>query len=233
MTDQPLTGTKKRKQISDAKKQVFLMVAGAAAAVMVCFVVGVNIIQRISYQNKVNGELAKTAKTLKQNVSNIDKLIENINNLKANQQLNLLNLKSDGSTVFQVIIDALPTEEDSIALSSSLQSKVLTRSNVTVEQINVETGYTGKSLLAKRPSQSATKFPMASPITFRVALSTNYASLPNLLKSLENTIRPITIDKMVIDGKDDNLSVVINATTYYSSSVDYKTGTKEVPYEKR
>ena len=54
-----LTGIKKRQQISGTRKQVFIWVAAASAAVVICIIVGINLIQRISYQTKVNGELGK------------------------------------------------------------------------------------------------------------------------------------------------------------------------------
>ena len=120
-----LTGIKKRQQISGTRKQVFIWVAAASAAVVICIIVGINLIQRISYQTNVNGELGKTAKTLENSVDAIDPLIKNIDNLRTNRQLTLTNLKNDDSTVFQVVIDALPTEDDAGDLSTSLQSEIL------------------------------------------------------------------------------------------------------------
>ena len=116
-----LTGIKKRQQITNTRKQVFTWVALAAALVVICLVVGWNLMQRINYQNKVNRDVGKTAQTMHDNVEAADKLIKNVNALKANAALSLPNLKADDSTVFQVVIDALPTEDDSVALSSSLQ----------------------------------------------------------------------------------------------------------------
>lgn len=232
--EKPLTGVKKRQQISDTRKQVFLWVALASAVVVVCIMVGINLIQRISYQTKVNGELGKTAKTMKQNASNIDELIANVNKLKANQVLTLPNLKSDDSTVFQVVIDALPTEDDSTALSSSLQNKVLSRSGVTIDQISVESTSTdGGSTddASATTSSSSVDFPKAQPITFRISFVGSYDAVESTLRDIERTIRPITISQMTIDGSDEKLTVTIDATTYYSSSVNFQMGKKTVPYE--
>lgn len=250
-----LTGIKKRQQITNTRKQVFTWVALAAALVVICLVVGWNLMQRINYQNKVNRDVGKTAQTMHDNVEAADKLIKNVNALKANAALSLPNLKADDSTVFQVVIDALPTEDDSVALSSSLQNKILSKSGVTIEQINVDTtesdsssgssssSSSSSSSLSSSSSSGSSKsgvskaddiqFPVAKPITFRVSLVGSFDSVKSALQDIESTIRPITITKLTIDGSDDKLNATIEAQTYYSSKVNFKLGKKEIQYEKK
>lgn len=250
-----LTGIKKRQQITNTRKQVFTWVALAAALVVICLVVGWNLMQRINYQNKVNRDVGKTAQTMHDNVEAADKLIKNVNALKANAALSLPNLKADDSTVFQVVIDALPTEDDSVALSSSLQNKILSKSGVTIEQINVDTtesdsssGSSSSSSGSSSGSSSSSgsgssksgvskaddiQFPVAKPITFRVSLVGSFDSVKSALQDIESTIRPITITKLTIDGSDDKLNATIEAQTYYSSKVNFKLGKKEIQYEKK
>ena len=250
-----LTGIKKRQQITNTRKQVFTWVALAAALVVICLVVGWNLMQRINYQNKVNRDVGKTAQTMHDNVEAVDKLIKNVNALKANAALSLPNLKADDSTVFQVVIDALPTEDDSVALSSSLQNKILSKSGVTIEQINVDTtesdsssGSSSSSSSSYNSSSSSSssssgksgvskaddiQFPVAKPITFRVSLVGSFDSVKSALQDIESTIRPITITKLTIDGSDDKLNATIEAQTYYSSKVNFKLGKKEIQYEKK
>lgn len=246
-----LTGIKKRQQITNTRKQVFTWVALAAALVVICLVVGWNLMQRINYQNKVNRDVGKTAQTMHDNVEAADKLIKNVNALKANAALSLPNLKADDSTVFQVVIDALPTEDDSVALSSSLQNKILSKSGVTIEQINVDTtesdsssgSSSGSSSSSSSSSSGSSKsgvskaddiqFPVAKPITFRVSLVGSFDSVKSALQDIESTIRPITITKLTIDGSDDKLNATIEAQTYYSSKVNFKLGKKEIQYEKK
>ena len=252
-----LTGIKKRQQITNTRKQVFTWVALAAALVVICLVVGWNLMQRINYQNKVNRDVGKTAQTMHDNVEAADKLIKNVNALKANAALSLPNLKADDSTVFQVVIDALPTEDDSVALSSSLQNKILSKSGVTIEQINVDTTESDSSSDSSSSSSSSSgssssssgsssgssksgvskaddiQFPVAKPITFRVSLVGSFDSVKSALQDIESTIRPITITKLTIDGSDDKLNATIEAQTYYSSKVNFKLGKKEIQYEKK
>lgn len=233
--EQALTGVKKRQQIAGTRKQVFIWVALASAAVVVCLVVGVNLFQRISYQGKVNGELGKTDEALQNSVGAIDGLTKNVNDLRANAALTLPNLKSDDSTVFQVVIDALPTEDDSVDLSSSLQSRILSRSGASIEQITIDSASTSTSSLSsssdEATSSSTVAFPVAQAINFRISIVGGYDTIRSTLQDIERTIRPIIINEIALEGSDNDLTATIDATTYYSPSVDYRVGSKEVPYE--
>lgn len=226
-----LTGVKKRQQIAGTRKEVLMWVAIASAVVVICLVVGMNIFQRIQYQMKVNTEISKTAKTMETNVKAIDGLIKNVNDLRANRLLTAPGLKADDSTVFQVVIDALPTENDSVSLSSSLQNKILNRSGVTIEQISVDGESSSSSNDDDEVTTSNVEFPVAQPINFRISIVGTYESIKQTLTDIERTIRPIIINSLEISGTDDRLTATIQATTYYSSNVNFQVGEKEVPYD--
>lgn len=233
--NQPATGIKKRQQIEGTRKQVFAWVALASAAAVVCLTVGLNLFSRLKYQWKVNSELAATEKALKSSSDSVDDLIKNVDALRANSQLTLPNLKSDDSTVFQVIIDALPTTNDSVDLSSSLQNKVLVSTGVSIESISVdsETTTTTAADTQTESSSSDTAFPKANPITFSIELVGPYDSIKAVLEDIERTIRPIVINEITLEGSDSRMTASISATTYYSESVNYTVGSKEVPYEEK
>lgn len=226
-----LTGVKKRQQIAGTRKEVLVWVAIASAVVVICLVVGMNIFQRIQYQMKVNTEISKTTKTMEANVKAIDGLIKNVNDLRANRLLTAPGLKADDSTVFQVVIDALPTENDSVSLSSSLQNKILNRSGVTIEQISVDGESSSSSNDDDEVTTSNVEFPVAQPINFRISIVGTYESIKQTLADIERTIRPIIINSLEISGTDDRLTATIQATTYYSSNVNFQVGEKEVPYD--
>lgn len=226
-----LTGVKKRQQIAGTRKEVLMWVAIASAVVVICLVVGMNIFQRIQYQMKVNAEISKTAKTMETNVKAVDGLIKNVNDLRANRLLTAPGLKADDSTVFQVVIDALPTENDSVSLSSSLQNKILNRSGVTIEQISVDGESSSSSNDDDEVTTSSVEFPVAQPINFRISIVGTYESIKQTLADIERTIRPIIINSLEISGTDDRLTATIQATTYYSSNVNFQVGEKEVPYD--
>ena len=230
--DQPLTGVKKRKQISDACKQVFMWVALGSAVVVSCLMVAWNFVQRIQYQSKVNAEIAKADKQLKTDVANVDELQKSVDALKTNKLLNKSNLKADDSTVFQVVIDALPTKDDRTTLGASLQDKILAGSGVTIDQIQVMDDVTDASASTDATASTSTDansiYPTAQPITFRLSLKGSYVAIQRAMSNIETTIRPIIINKVAIEGTDSGLQATIDATTYYSPNVSFKTSEKEV-----
>lgn len=238
--DKPLTGVKKRQEIDKTRKQLFVWVAVASAAVVVCITVGINLFHQIQYQSKVNGELGKTEKTMKNNVTNSKKVIQAVDKLRTNEALASVN-KPDGSNVFQVVLDAMPTSNDAVALSSSIQSKILEPSTgVTINSINVEstgTGDTGESTSDDASSSSSSSsdasFPTAQSINFTVSMTGSSEQIDNALKNIEKTIRPIDINSINIQGTDSKLEVTLNCTTYYTESVKFKLGEKTVNYEEK
>ena len=148
-------------------------------------------------------------------------------------------MKSDDSTVFQVVIDALPTEADAVDFGASLQNEILSRSGVVIDSLSVDgpstsTGSTSGSSTSTSTTNttaSAIAFPTAQPISFNISVVGSYDNIQETLENIQRTIRPITIDSIRLEGTDDSLTADVRATTYYSPSVNYTTGTKEVPYE--
>lgn len=231
--EKPLTGVKKRQQIKDTRKQVFIWVALASAIVVTCMSIGWNLVKRIRYQTKVNKSLATASKDIKADVDNIDSLIKNVNSLKANEALNLGNLKvGNDSTVFQTVIDALPTEGDDMSFKTSLQDKILSVQGITIDRVSADdTVSNGSSSKTSTSSSSTASFPKAQTIAFTVSVYGNYDSVVKLLDQIERTIRPIIINKMTVEGSDQRLTLTLKLVTYYSPLVDFKVGEKEVKYE--
>lgn len=223
-------GARKRQQIESTKNQVLIWVAVAACAMTVCLLIGNNLVQRINYQNKVNGELAKTEKIMHDNIQSINDLKSSINAMQTNKQLNLVNLKEDDSTVYQVVLDALPTEDDRAALGSSLQKKVLYRSGVNIEQISVvdDAVALGSSNMQSDGGAESTVYPKAKEISFTITVGGTFQTIQEVLKDIELTIRPVVVSSVNIEGSDDKLLATIRAITYYSPKVNWQMGSKGV-----
>ena len=229
--NKPLTGVRKRAQIASANKQMFAWVAIAAVVVVVCAVLMFNFVQRITYQAEVNGELNKTAQTLSGNIDTIDSLKKEVDKLNTDKNLNLPNLRSDDSTAFQVVLDALPTEDDRVSLGSSLQQRILAPSGISIEQISV-TGVGSVGVDASEVDEAGEGASIVNPeaqaITFSFVIHGNYDNIQNALRDIERTIRPITIDSLNLQGTDEALQATVNATTYYVPKVDWRTGEKTI-----
>ena len=224
--EKPLTGVRKRAQIASANQQMLIWVAVAAVVLVVCVMLAINLIQQITYQMKVNGRLSDTANTMETNINNISGLTSEVDKLNSNQNLNLPNLKSDDSTPLQVVLDALPTEDDRVSLGASLQKKILLPSGVNIQQISVTDSGAGATTDTVAGS---TVSPTAQPITFSVVIVGSYDTIQTALKDIERTIRPFTITQLSLQGTDDNLQATINATTYFVPKVNWTTGTETVP----
>jgi Tfp pilus assembly protein PilO len=227
--DKPLTGVRKRQQIQQANKAMLMWVAVAAAIVTICFVLGYNFVQRIVYNGKVISELNAAKSTLGKNLVSIQQLKTNVDALRTSQNLMLGNVKADpGDSEFQVIIDALPTENDRTALGASLQQKILSQGEATVEQISVTDS--GGDLMTTGDSDNSdgNVSPTEQTVSFSFIVNGDYASLQQLVKDIERTIRPIRIDSISIEGTASNLQANVTATTYFVPKVDYQLGKKEV-----
>ena len=216
-----LTAVRKRQQIQNANRTMLIWVAIASAIVAVCIVLGYNFVQTIAYNNKVIGEKSKVNKVLKDNVTVIPQLKENVNKLQTNK--NLLGLRADpNDTAFQVVIDALPTEDDRTALGSSLQERILVGSGVAIDQVSVtDTGAATTTTTAGAPAD-------VQNIRFSFTVTGTYDSIAQAIKDIERTIRPINIDSMTLQGTSSQLQATINATTFYLPGVEFKLGSREV-----
>lgn len=224
--DKPLTGVRKRQQIANANRQMFIWVTVAAVVVAVCAVVALNFVQRIIYQAKVNNKLTDTSSILTKSVATIDDLMANVDKLSVNKNLNLPQLRQGDSTAFQVVLDALPTENDKTSLGASLQDRILAPSGVTINQISVTS--TGGAAAAPGDTSSSDIKPTAQPITFSVVVQGTYDSIQTVIQDIERTIRPITIDSVNLQGTDSKLQATISATTYFVPKVNYVLGSEEV-----
>lgn len=228
MENKTLTGVRKRQKIDQTNKQMMLWVAGAAAAVTICAMLAINLIGQIKYQAKIISKKSETSEILKTSLAAITDLTKNINTLQTDQ--NLLALRADtDDTAFNVVIDALPTEDDATALGSSMQEKVLAGSGVSLEsfEYSVINGTNGVPTDTSA-TKSSTIRPEAQAIAFRFKITGSYDSIKAALVNIEKTIRPIIIQNLDIDGTVNELSATISATTYYVPRVHYALGEESV-----
>jgi hypothetical protein len=130
------------------------------------------------------------------------------------QAINVINGSIDGTgpndgNNAKIILDALPSSYDFPALTSSIE-KILTSGNFTISSIS---GIDAQLTEQTNNSSSAPQ-PVPMPFSFSVT-NTNYAAIEQLMIVLQESIRPIVIDQMLISGTDSSLTLTINAHTYY------------------
>jgi hypothetical protein len=130
----------------------------------------------------------------------------------------------------KVVLDALPSQYDFPALTSSLE-KIVTNDHVGVQGIS---GTDAGSDSAQPPTGATGAAPapgpqsQASPIPFSVSAQTDYNTGLNLIKDFERSIRPFDITSLTINGSANTMNLSIQANTYYQPSVGLQITEKEI-----
>ncbi|MDR1300732.1 MAG: hypothetical protein LBK50_03425 [Candidatus Nomurabacteria bacterium] len=228
MNNSPTKPSKMRGVISKDTQQIMLFAVLTAIVVAVCLVLGVNFIEDINYNSQIIGELSVTNNTLKNNIDTTKTLDGNIEDLKKNKSLQKLRINANSSPL-EVILDSMPTIDNRSALAASLQNSILSKSNISIQSINVNDSASAENATATSSTSRQTSGSVgnALPVQFSVVLIGQYEAIQTAIKDMERSIRPITIDTITINGGGE-LRASITATTYFSPLIDYKLGSKEV-----
>jgi hypothetical protein len=218
---------RKRQQIANANRMMFMWVAIISAIVGIALVVSIFLLQKAWFNEKILAEKSKTASTLVHNNEVIDKLKDEIRVLNTNEDLKSA-MAAGESEPIQVVLDALPSEANSSALGSSLQEKFLNDPALTIESLNVDP-------VAGVESQSDSNVQDASQstssgenqITFRFSVSTgvnNASALKSLLQKLERSIRAIDITMLTVETQGNKLVLTVDGHAFYepAKSVELK-----------
>lgn len=220
--DNGTSGLRKRQLINAANKTVFIWIVIASIVLGVCGVVAQFLIQQLMFNNKIYGVQSTTSTTLENNIKAYSGLKEDVKKLIANESLTALR-KGDNSTALQVIIDALPTEENKGAFATSMQTEVLGPSGVTLSSFSVA----DTSDISTSSSAVATaKDPI--PFDCDFVITGSYSQIQQALRNLERSIRPITINSIEIQGSATKMQASITATTYYQPSKNVQLKEKPV-----
>ncbi|NCS83216.1 hypothetical protein GW746_02245, partial [Candidatus Saccharibacteria bacterium] len=106
---------RKRAQIAKTNRVMFLWIAVSSAVIGVCIVVSIFLAQRLFYNEAVLAKKQETVTTLIKNLAAVDGLKQEIRKLDANAALLAARAKDDDRAV-RVVLDALPSEANSLAL---------------------------------------------------------------------------------------------------------------------
>lgn len=215
-----VTGMKKREQIIHTNKMVFLWVAAAAVAVTIAIVLSQFLVRQFMFNGKIISALNTSNATLEQNIDKYDDLKREVVKLLANQRLNDLRINKDagGDNALQVVIDAMPTSDDRLALAAALQQSILSRSGVQIDNLT----FTDASA-ATDPAAGAVTTPATTavrndavevPFTFK-AIGT-YDQLKKMFADMQLSIRPISVTSVKLSGEGSAMNAEIQASTYYA-----------------
>lgn len=216
---------RKRTQIATANRIMFLWVAGVSVIFGFSLVGVIFLTQMLLFNERVLIEKNKTVSTLDTNNNNIEGLKKNVRVLNTNQDLINVKSKPDDQAI-QVILDALPSDANSLALGASLQNKLLagidglTLNTLQVDQVvGIESFSSNSSTVDVLNSTSDSQ---PNQITFRFSVNGDAIALKKVLVNLENSIRTIDITLLKIETQGSSLIMTVQGRAYYEPERDVK-----------
>lgn len=222
---------RKRNQIAKANRTMFLWIALASALVGAAIVVSIFFAQQLFYNEKVLAEQQKTVDTLKHNNSVVDDLRDEIRVRDTDPNLALVKANESDQTL-QVILDALPSEANSLALGASLQNKLLAGipGLQPIQSIQVNPVVGVESNDTSTVVDAGDSAAVQNAITFTFAVTGTENALKQVLENLERSIRTIEITTLRIENQSDgNLLMTVSARAFYEPTVKLELIDKAVP----
>lgn len=224
---------RKRQQIAGANKAMFLWVAGASVVVGAALVVSLFLINKLTFTERVLQKKQTTASTLDANLSEIDKLKDQVRVLNTNSSLKSV-MNPDETDPVQVVLDALPATANSAALGASLQQKLLVQDGIVIDSVAVNPP-AGELAATDTGDATATDAQIGSAttqnfITFTFTVHTdgnNPEAISNLLKKLEKSVRTIDLDNIALTYQD-NIQLTVSGKAYYQPAKTTKLGSETV-----
>jgi hypothetical protein len=215
----------KRIQVDKANTQIIGMIAGATFLVIFSLVASRALLSQRSYQSRIISEKEKAVAQLKANVGAVGSLVESYNTFvslptNAIDGLSQGTEDRDGDNA-RIVLDALPSQYDFPALTSSLE-KLLTNANYTIESIS------GIDDEVNQQKQAETPTPTPIEMPFEISFTSSYGSAKDLIGTLDQSIRPFHINKVVFDGSDASMEVLVTAKTYYQPGKALTIRTKDI-----
>lgn len=202
----------KRIQIDKANATVMVFVAVTAFVAAFAIVSSRALISQMNYNNRVIAKKELAKKQLRDNNAEAEKLVSTYKSWVA-EPTNIISGSSTGTGERDgdnavIILDALPSKYDFPALVTSVE-KLLTNPSYIIDTI---TGVDDE--LNQSKSDTATEIkPVDMPFT--ISVNSNFDGTQQLLELFHRSIRPISVVKLGISGGDNNLTVKIDANTYY------------------
>ena len=216
--------TSKRALLDQANKSIVIIAGVAAFITVFCLVSTKTLIGQANYQNKVIKAENTTYTTLTSDINAENQLnasYEYWETKVPNPGQNIIGGSStasgfnDGDNA-QIILHALPTQYDFPALLTNM-SDLMTLIKLSNPQVSGQ----DQQLVYQTQTTSATPKPTAIP--FELTATGDYQTIVTLISALQNTIRPIQVLDVNISGTSANLTVNIQAQTYYQPSVLFQT----------
>jgi hypothetical protein len=203
----------KRVAISKANAQIIIIVGAAAFVTIFCLVAAHALWLQNSYQAKVTSVQQIAHQQLLKNIqayngleSSYQAFISTQNNILGGQTSGTGT--NDGNNA-SIILDSLPPSYDFPALTSSIEN-ILTSHGLNVTSISGADDQVNQQSNISSPNPE----PVSMPFSFTIS-NASYSSVGQLMTLLNQSIRPIQIDTIDLSGASSDMTLTINAHTYY------------------
>jgi len=207
---------RKRTQIAKANRAMLLWVAGVSVLFGIASVITIFLVQMLFFNERVLQEKDKTIATLKLNNTNITALENQVRVLDTNQSLIDSKAKPEDQAI-QVILDALPSDANSLALGASIQNKLLAGiDGLTLNALQVDPVVGVESLGSDSIIEATSNTTdVQGQITFRLSVIGNQTALKKALTNLESSIRTIDIISLKIENQGSTQMMTIQGRAFY------------------
>lgn len=201
----PAVAVKKRAQIANATRTMFIWIIVASVVLGFGLVGSVFLIQRLVYNQKVLNAQGVALSNISYDAKNVSDLEANLRALDADENLSLVKASPDDQPV-QAILDALPSDPNTLALGASLQQKLL----APVPGLNVQ------SLQVDQSAETAGN----GTLPFTLTVDGSQDSIMNVLTNFERSIRTINVTTLDIIGGDSQ-TMTLSGQAYYQPSLTF------------
>ncbi len=210
---------RKRTQISQASRTMFIWIAIASALVGTAVVVSIFLVQKLIYEEKVLAEKQTTVSTLDHNLSVVDDLKNEVRALDANSAL--MSVKAnDTDQALQVVLDALPADANSLALGSSLQNKLLAgiQGDYSLKSLQVTPVSGVEANIDSSIVDASGSDNSGNQISFSFSVEGDQNALRQVLQNLQRSIRTIVVTRLSIDTQSGKLTMTVEGHAFYQPS---------------
>jgi len=219
---------RKRSQIAKANKTMFIWIAVASALVGSAVVVSIFLAQKAIFNESVLSLKQQTVSNLDNNNTVAPELKSKIQVLDTNQAL-MLSKANESDQAIQVILDALPSDGNSLALGASIQNKLLAGvpGIISVDSLIVDP-IVGVESFTSGTTLDATATKAVSEVTFHLSVKASQDAVKTILKNFERSIRLLTITSMQIESQPDGDLVTIQGKAYFepAKNIELRTEVK-------
>lgn len=216
--------TPKQLQIDKANSTVIAVVAVAAFLAAFSLVASKALLSQRAYQSRVIAEKTKALKQLRENNKQAEKLVQSYGSFVA-EPINIIGGAAtgigdrDGDNA-KIVLDALPSKYDFPAMVTSIEKLLSSNPAYKIGSIS------GQDDEVAQSTQTDSSKPIEMP--FEANMSGDFTAVQDLMNKLQLSIRPIHIVSLEFSGTDANLTLNINARTYYQPERTLGITTKDV-----